>query len=68
MTDTYCTDYDNYLADDNDDDENNDEWLWWCQTTTIMVMPIFVPIGENVHWNFSNLDDIQIELLFQLNP
>ena len=25
MTDTYCTDYDNYLADDNDDDENNDD-------------------------------------------
>ena len=25
MTDTYCIDYDDYLADDNDDDENNDD-------------------------------------------
>ena len=24
MTDTYCIDYDNYLADKNDDDENDD--------------------------------------------
>ena len=25
MIDTYCIDYDNYLADDNDDDENGDD-------------------------------------------
>ena len=25
MTDTYCTDYDNYLADDNNDDDENDD-------------------------------------------
>ena len=25
MTDTYCIDYNNYLADDNDDDENDDD-------------------------------------------
>ena len=25
MTDTYCIDYDNYLADDKDDDENDDD-------------------------------------------
>ena len=24
MTDTYCIDYDDYLADENDDDENDD--------------------------------------------
>ena len=24
MTDTYCIDYNNYLADDNDDDDEND--------------------------------------------
>ena len=24
MTDTYCIDYDEYLADDNNDDENDD--------------------------------------------
>ena len=69
MIDTYCIDYDDYLANDNDDDEyTDDEWLWWYQTKTIMVMPCFLPIGEDVHWNFSNLDDTQIQLLFQLNP
>ena len=25
MTDTYCIDYDNYLADDNNDDDKNDD-------------------------------------------
>ena len=25
MTDTYCIDYDDYLANDNDDDENDDD-------------------------------------------
>ena len=25
MTDTYCIDYDNYLADDKDDDDENDD-------------------------------------------
>ena len=25
MTDTYCIDYNNYIADDNDDDENDDD-------------------------------------------
>ena len=25
MTDTYCIDYNNNLADDNDDDENDDD-------------------------------------------
>ena len=25
MTDTYCIDYDNYLADKNDDDDENDD-------------------------------------------
>ena len=25
MTDTYCIDYDDYLANDNDDDENGDD-------------------------------------------
>ena len=25
MTDTYCSDYDNYLADDNNDDDENDD-------------------------------------------
>ena len=25
MTDTYCIDYNNYLADGNDDDENDDD-------------------------------------------
>ena len=25
MTDTYCINYDNYLADDKDDDDENDD-------------------------------------------
>ena len=25
MTDTYCIDYDDYLADDKDDDDENDD-------------------------------------------
>ena len=25
MTDTYCIDYDSYLADDNNDDDENDD-------------------------------------------
>ena len=26
MTNTYCIDYDDYLADENDDDENEDDY------------------------------------------
>ena len=63
MADTYCIDYDDYLADDNDDDEEDgDNGWWWYQTTMIMVMSFLSTMGENVHWNLSNLDVIQIQL------
>ena len=63
MADTYCIDYDDYLADDNDDDEEDgDNGWWWYQTTMIMVMSFLSTMGENVLWNLSNLDVIQIQL------
>ena len=62
MTDTYCIDYNNYLADDNDDDENDDDGnddvkqrRWgWCH--------VFLQRLKTSIKNLSNLDDIQIQL------
>ena len=52
MADTYCIDYDDYLADDNDDDEEDGNNGNSMSST----------MGENVHWNLTNLDVIQIQL------
>ena len=42
-----------------DDDKGNDDVK---TMTMMMIRPCLFPIGENVHWNFGNLDDIQIQL------